>query len=199
MLDDEAIMKVLTKAKELGCVVMVHAEHGEQVVWGQNKMTELGINGPEGHRLSRPECVEACATHVALSFATQINTPIYIVHVQSREAAEELIKFRQKGGVYFGEVLATALAVDGNNIFDKDWNRASQYVMSPPISCVPGNIDYMLRLLQTGDLSTTATDNCTFTHKQKQMGKDTFTKIPNGCNGLEDRLSLVWNNGVKRG
>jgi len=84
------------------------------------------------------------------------------VHVQSKLAAEELIKFRRRGGVVWGEVLASALACDGNEVFNKDWNKAAGFVMSPPISCTPGNKEYLMNLLQSGDLKTTATDNCTF-------------------------------------
>lgn len=95
MINDENLLKILCRAKELGAVVMAHCENGEQVEWGQERMVELGVTGPEGHRLSRPELVEANATNNTLAFATMVNTPIYIVHVQSMEAAEEVLKFKK--------------------------------------------------------------------------------------------------------
>lgn len=67
------------------------------------------------------------------------NTPLYLVHIQDQPSCEEVIKFRQKGGVVFAETLSSAIACDGNMLWDPDWNTAAGFVMSPPISTVPGN------------------------------------------------------------
>lgn len=84
------------------------------------------------------------------------------MHIQDQTSAEEVIKFRQKGGVIFAECLTSAIACDGNMLWDQDWNTAAGYVMSPPISTVKGNQEYIMRMLQTGDIMTTASDNCVF-------------------------------------
>ena len=96
--------------------------------------------------------------------------------------------------------LFIGLAGDGRKIFDKDWDIAAGYVMSPRISADVDNSNMLIKMLQSGDLCTVGTDNCTFTKEQKyKCGKEDFRKIPNGCNGIENRLSIVWNECVMSG
>lgn len=157
------------------------------------------MTGPEGHALSRSDEVEAEATHRAITIAHTVNLPLYIVHVMKRSAANEVRRAKKKGYVVFGEALAAGLGCDGRHYWDKDWDKAASYVMSPVIDEDPATKEYEMRLLQTHDLDTTATDNCTFSSKQKRMGAENFTKIPNGCNGIEDRMAVVWDRGVETG
>jgi dihydropyrimidinase len=114
-------------------------------------------------------------------------------------ANEELVRAKRKGHVVFGEALAAGLGVDGRHYWDPDWDKAAGYVMSPAIDHDPATKEYQMRLLHTHDIDTTATDNCTFCTSQKRMGKDNFTQIPNGCNGIEDRMSVIWSKGVETG
>ncbi|PIO56862.1 hypothetical protein TELCIR_21737, partial [Teladorsagia circumcincta] len=101
--------------------------------------------------------------------------------------------------VIFGEPIAAGLAVDGSHYYDEDWTHAAQYVMSPPLSRDPSTPDALMDMLAAGELHLTGTDNCTFNCQQKLVGRDDFTKIPNGVNGVEDRMSVVWDRGVYTG
>jgi dihydropyrimidinase len=157
------------------------------------------VTGPEGHALSRPDEIEAEATHRVITFANAINLPVYIVHVMKRGANDEIVRAKRKGNVVFAEALAAGLGADGRHYWDPDWDHAAGFVMSPVIDEDPSTKEYQMRLLNTHDIDTTATDNCTFCSQQKRMGKDAFTKIPNGCNGIEDRMSVVWSKGVETG
>eukprot|EP00735_Rhodelphis_limneticus_P008398 TRINITY_DN2135_c0_g1::TRINITY_DN2135_c0_g1_i1::g.12787::m.12787 TRINITY_DN2135_c0_g1::TRINITY_DN2135_c0_g1_i1::g.12787 ORF type:complete len:552 (-),score=170.83,sp/Q55DL0/DPYS_DICDI/60.91/0.0,Amidohydro_1/PF01979.15/3.1e-20,Amidohydro_4/PF13147.1/6.1e-17,Amidohydro_5/PF13594.1/1.3e-11,Amidohydro_3/PF07969.6/2.6,Amidohydro_3/PF07969.6/44,Amidohydro_3/PF07969.6/0.00048 TRINITY_DN2135_c0_g1_i1:565-2220(-) len=199
MLDDEGLFQAFKRCKDLKALPQVHAENGEAVAQGQKRMLELGITGPEGHILSRPEIVEAEATQRAIMIANQVNVPLYIVHVMSKSAAAEIAHARKNGQVVFGEPTAAGLGVDGTKQWDKDWRTAAAYVMGPPLRPDPDTKTQLMKYLKSGDLHATGTDNCTFTASKKAMGKDDFSKIPNGVNGIEDRMSVVWHHGVTSG
>ncbi|ELR17245.1 dihydropyrimidinase [Acanthamoeba castellanii str. Neff] len=199
MLEDDKLFHAFTRCKELGALPQVHAENGHLVAEGQKKMLELGICGPEGHLMSRPEEVEAEATHRAITIADQVNVPIYIVHVMSKGAANKVVDARQRGKLVYGEPIAAGLGTDGSHCWHHDWRHAAAYVMGPPLRPDPTTKDHLMRLLASGDLQTVGTDNCTFNANQKALGKDDFTRIPNGLNGTEDRMSIVWTKGVATG
>lgn len=199
MLPDDKMYHAFRKCKELGALAQVHAENGEIVGEEQKRILELGITGPEGHEFSRPEALETEATARAIMIADRVNTPVYIVHVMSKGAADEITKARKEGKIVYGEPIAAGLGTDGLHYFNKEWSHAAAYVMSPPLRPDPTVKTYLMKLLASGDLQTTGTDNCTFCAHQKAMGKDDFTKIPNGVNGIEDRMSIVYNNGVVAG
>lgn len=198
-LTDEELFHSFSKCKELGALAQVHAENGDLIAEGQKKMLELGITGPEGQELSRPEDVEGEATNRAIVIADRVNTPIYIVHVMSKAAAREIVKHRKDNKACFGEPIAAGLGSDGTNYFHKCWRHAAAFVMGPPLRPDPSTKDYLMDLLASGDLQCVGTDNCTFNANQKAMGKDDFTKIPNGVNGIEDRMAVVWEQGVMTG
>jgi len=97
MVNDDEMIKCLQRCKELGALSMVHAENGHLIEHLQKKVLSCGVTGPEGHMLSRSKEVEAEATHRAITFANEIGTPLYVVHLMGTEAAEEVIRARQKG------------------------------------------------------------------------------------------------------
>ncbi|MFM7855854.1 MAG: hypothetical protein ACKO96_29025, partial [Flammeovirgaceae bacterium] len=99
---------------------MVHAENGELLYEAQKRMLDLGITGPEAHYLSRPESFEAEATHKAITIAEYITSPLYIVHVMSKNAADEVIRARNNGNILFAETLAAALGIDGRELWNKN-------------------------------------------------------------------------------
>jgi len=199
MVNDAELYHCFQRCKQLGAMALVHAENGDLVAEGQKRVIACGVHGPEGHELSRPEEVEAEATNRAITIANQVNVPVYIVHVMSKGAADAVVRARHEGKRCFGEPIAAGLGVDGSKAFDKDWRKAAGYVMSPPIRSDPTTKDYLLQLLANGELSCVGTDNCTFNADQKAMGKDDFTKIPNGVNGIEDRMGVVWTRAVASG
>jgi dihydropyrimidinase len=198
-LNDEELLQAMRRCKELGAVAMVHAENGDLVADGQQRVLAAGVTGPEGHELSRPEPVEAEATHRAIVIAHQVNVPLYVVHVMSRQAAEEVRRARRQGWRVYGEPIAAGLGVDGTFACQRDWRAAAAYVMSPPLRSDPTVKEYLMKLLRVGDLACVGTDNCTFNGDQKALGKDNFTRIPNGVNGIEDRMAVVWTKGVRTG
>ena len=198
MADDEVLVNSFTRAWELGALPAVHAENGELVWQLQRKLMDLGITGPEGHPQSRPPEVEAEAANRAIRIAQALKTPVYLVHVSAKESLEEVIRARNEGQRVFGEVLAGHLLLDDSVYLNTDFDTAAAHVMSPPFR-PKGHQDALWRGLQSGNLQTTATDHCCFCADQKAMGKDDFTKIPNGTGGVENRMEVLWHAGVNTG
>ena len=198
MCDDETLVNSFSRALELGAMPTVHAENGELVFLLQQQVLDRGITGPEGHPLSRPPVVEGEAANRAIAIADVLNVPIYIVHVSCIEAADAIARARARGQRVYGEVLAGHLAVDDNVYRDPDFAKAAAHVMSPPFR-PKGHQEALWRGLQSGNLHTTATDHCTFCASQKAAGLDNFAKIPNGCGGVEERLAVIWDEGVNTG
>jgi len=198
-LNDAELYQAFKACREFGALAQVHAENGDLIHEGAKKMIELGITGPEGHEMCRPEQVEGEATHRAIVIADQVNCPMYIVHVMSKTAADVICESKRKGFIAFGEPIAASLGTDGTNYYHKCWRHAAGHVMGPPLRPDPTTPGYLMDLLANGDLHCTGTDNCTFNADQKALGKDDFRGIPNGVNGVEDRMSVIWEKGVHSG
>jgi dihydropyrimidinase len=198
MADDEVLVNSFSRALELGALPTVHAENGELVFQMQKKLVEAGITGPEGHPLSRPPAVEAEAAERAIRIAEVLGTPLYIVHVSCADSVDAIIRARSHGQRVYGEALAGHLTIDESVYQNPDWNVAAAHVMSPPFRA-RHHQDALWNALAAGHLHTTATDHCAFCGEQKGMGRADFSKIPNGCAGVEDRMSVLWDAGVRTG
>ncbi|GAB4835291.1 dihydropyrimidinase [Ancistrocladus abbreviatus] len=198
MINDDLLLEGLKKCKSLGALAMVHAENGDAVFEGQKRMIELGITGPEGHDLSRPAVLEAEATGRAIRLASFVNTPLYVVHVMSSDAMEEIAKARKSGQRVIGEPIVSGLVLNNSALWDPDFTTAAKYVMSPPIRAA-GHDKALQAALAMGVLQLVGTDHCGFNSAQKALGIDDFRKIPNGLNGIEERMHLVWNTMVESG
>ncbi len=198
MCDDEVLVNSFSRALELGALPTVHAENGELVYQLQHKLLGLGITGPEGHALSRPPEVEGEAANRVITIANVLGVPVYLVHVSCRQSLEAIMRARQQGQRVYGECLAGHLVVDDSVYWNKDWAYAAAHVMSPPFR-PKEHQDLLWRGLQSGALQTTATDHCCFCADQKAMGRDDFSKIPNGTGGVEDRMAVLWHFGVGSG
>ena len=198
MADDELLVNSFRRAGELGAICTVHAENGELVFSLQQEILAQGITGPEGHPLSRPPEVEGEAANRAIQIANMMQVPVYLVHNSCQQSLEAITRARNGGQRVFGEVLAGHLLLDDSVYQHPDWEFAAAHVMSPPFR--PKEHQQALwQGLQAGMLQTTATDHCCFCAPQKAMGRDDFTKIPNGTAGIEDRMHVLWDQGVNSG
>ncbi len=196
--DDAELWQTLTLAKELGVVVTAHCENETLVAELQAKLLAAGRTGTDAHHDSRPPPVEAEGVHHLCSFAAMTDATVYIVHTSCREALEAAIAARERGVRVSVETLIQYL------LLDKTWAErprfeGAKYVMSPPLRDA-SNQKILWDGLASGLIQTVATDHAPFDFAtQKPMGKDDFTKIPNGIPSIEDRVTLLWTHGVKTG
>jgi dihydropyrimidinase len=193
--DDTELISVMETAKSLGALVTAHCEHGDAVVALQKRLLKQGKTHPRYHAQSRPAPVEGEATNRAIMLARMTGEPIYIVHVTCKEALDAIAEARRRGQLVLAETCPQYLLLD-DSVYEKPDFEGAAYVMSPPIR-PKGHQEALWAGVSAGLIQTIATDHCPF-HQvgQKDMGKDDFSKIPNGAAGIENRLSLLWTFGV---
>ncbi|KAL8614100.1 hypothetical protein ACOMHN_026317 [Nucella lapillus] len=199
MLDDSQLYAAFSRCKELGALPLVRAENGEIIDLKAEELLSMGVTGPEGNELCRPEEVEAEATQRAITIADQAGAPVLIAPVMSKSSADIISAARRTGKVVFGEPIAASLGTDGTHQWNKCWRHAAGHVMSPPLRPDPSTPEYLMDLLANNDLQVTGSDHNTHNADQKALGKDDFRLIPHGVNGLEDRMAVLWEKGVCSG
>ena len=196
--DDETLFQTLVAAKELGALVMVHAENGDVIDYLVKKALIEGNTDPIYHALTRPPEVEGEATGRAATLTGLANSQLYVVHVSCAEAAEKIAEARNKGIDIWGETCPQYLVLDQTYLEKADFEGA-KYVWSPPLR-EKWNQDVLWNALKTGQLQTIGSDQCSFDFAgQKDLGKGDFSKIPNGGPIIEDRVSVLFSEGVKKG
>src|SRR5919201_2075813 len=198
MLDDGSIFKALLRTGKNGGTICMHAENGGVIdVLVQRALAE-GKTAPKYHALTRPARAEAEATHRAIALAEIADVPIYIVHLSAAEALEMVTEARDRGLAAHAETCPQYLFLSYDNYEEPGFDGA-KYVMSPPLR-EKWHQDVLWKGLAKNDLQVISTDHCPFCmSEQKELGKDDFSKIPNGPPGIETRLTLVHNGGVRGG
>jgi dihydropyrimidinase len=198
MLDDASIFKALLRTAKNGGTICMHAENGGVIdVLVQRALAE-GKTAPRYHALTRPARAEAEATHRAIALAEIADVPIYIVHLSAAEALEMVAEARDRGLPAFAETCPQYLFLSYDNYEEPDFAGA-KYVMSPPLRERAAQ-DRLWRGLAFNDLQAISTDHCPFCMKeQKELGRNDFSRIPNGAPGIETRMSLVYDGGVRTG
>ncbi len=196
--DDATIFRAMTTAAEAGGLICMHAENGIIIDEIVKRALAQGKTAPKYHALTRPTKAEAEGVHRAIAIAEIAGSPVYIVHLSCDDSLQEVIRARDAGLPAYAETCPQYLFLD-YSVYEKPGFEGAKYVMTPPIR-EKWNQDKLWRGLQMNDLQLVSTDHCPFCFKeQKELGKDSFAKIPNGGPGVEDRMSLVFNGGVASG
>ncbi|MFF3021285.1 dihydropyrimidinase [Gottfriedia sp. NPDC057948] len=196
--DDATLYRTLLAAKEYGALVMVHAENGDVVDYLINQALAEGKVEPIYHALTRPPEVEGEATGRAATLTGLANSQLYVVHVTCAEAVEKITEARNNGIDIWGETCPQYLVLD-QSMLEKPEFEGAKYVWSPPLR-EKWNQDVLWNALKNGNLQTLGSDQCSFDFKgQKDLGRDDFSKIPNGGPMIEDRVSILFSEGVKKG
>lgn len=199
MLNDAEIYQACMRCKEIGALPMFHAENGTIIDENVRQLLNKGIRGVEGHYLSRPQDVEEEATLRACTIAKQVQSPLYFCNVMSKPAADIIIRKRREGVTVFGETIPAALGGVGQKIEGHNFRIAAAHVTCPPISDDESTPTELMQMLANEELNTTGSNNCTYDSDQKARGKHNFSRIPYGVNGVEDRMSVIWEKGVNSG
>ena len=198
MLDDGSIFKALLRTGKNGGMICMHAENGDVIDVLVQRALRAGRTAPKYHALTRPARAEAEATHRAIALAEIADVPVYIVHLSAAEALEMVAEARDRGLPAYAETCPQYLFLSYDNYEEPDFGGA-KYVMSPPLR-EKAKQAQLWQGLAFNDLQCISTDHCPFCMKeQKELGRGDFSKIPNGAPGIETRMSLVYDGGVREG
>ncbi len=198
MVDDETLFKTMQVARDTGALVMVHAENGDAIDVLVKEAVAAGNLGTIWHARTRPPLTEGEATNRAIQLARVAGAPLYVVHVSCKEAIDPIARARTDDWQAWGETCTQYLFVDESKL-DQPNFEGGKYVYTPPPR-PKENWEHLWHALATDVLSVVSTDHCPFNWDgQKTLGKDDFSKIPNGGPGIENRLHMLWTFGVSAG
>jgi dihydropyrimidinase len=198
MVDDETLFKTMEVAAKTGALVMVHAENGDAIDVLVKQALAAGHTEPHWHALTRPPETEGEATNRAIQLAHVAGSPLYVVHVSCKESVEPIAMARAKGWDVWGETCTQYFFVDYTFLERPDFEGA-KYVYTPPPRD-KANQEVLWDAVRTDVLSAISTDHCAFSWDgQKTLGREDFSKIPNGGPGLENRLQMIHTFGVRDG
>ena len=179
---DGVFYQVLKKAKECGALISVHAENNEMVNMFTKQFLSEGKTSAWYHYMSRPEFVEAEADKRAIEWAKSLDTPLYIVHLANKDGVKAVTKARDAGYTIYAETCPQYLEFT-SDVYKREDGR--NFVCSPPMKGEESR-QALWEAIRRGDIATVATDHCPFNSFEKDWGKDDFSKIPNGCAGIEN-------------
>src|ERR1700694_5393897 len=195
MLDDASIFKAMRASSKAGAMVCMHAENGGAIDVIVKQALAEGKTAPKYHALTRPTTAEAEATSRAIALAEMADAPVYIVHLSCNDALEKVREARDRGLPVYAETCPQYLYLSLENM-DAPGFESAKYVFTPPLR-EKWHQEKLWQGLAKDTLQVVSTDHCPFCFKeQKELGKDDFTKIPNGGPGIEHRLSLIYTGGV---
>jgi dihydropyrimidinase len=198
LVDDATIFRAMKNAANAGGLICMHAENGIVINEIIKHALAEGKTAPKYHALTRPTKAEAEGVHRAIAIAEMAEAPVYIVHLSCADALEEVREARDKGIPAYAETCPQYLFLD-YSLYEREGFEGAKWVMTPPLR-EKWNQDKLWQGLQGNDLQVISTDHCPFCFKeQKELGRDDFTKIPNGGPGVEHRMSLIYNGGVAGG
>ena len=199
-MDDGGIFRCMQRSGEIGATICMHAENGIVIDVLIEQALRRGNTEPKYHALTRPPRAEAEATHRAIALAEMADVPVYIVHLSAAEALAEVARARDRGLPAFAETCPQYLFLSYDN-YEESGFEGAKYVMSPPLRAKQKQ-DELWRGLKFNDLQAISTDHCPFCFNEnpgKLLGKDDFSLIPNGAPGIETRMSLTYDGGVRAG
>jgi dihydropyrimidinase len=195
LVDDGTIFKAMTAAAEKGGLICMHAENGVVIDVLVKRALAEGKTSPKYHALTRPTRAEAEGVHRAIAIAEMANSPVYIVHLSCYDSLKEVQAARDLGLPAFAETCPQYLFLD-YSYYEQEGFEGAKYVMTPPLRD-KSNQEQLWKGLRGNDLQVISTDHCPFCFKeQKELGRDDFSKIPNGGPGVEHRMSLIYDGGV---
>ncbi|MFY9555794.1 MAG: dihydropyrimidinase [Blastocatellia bacterium] len=198
LVDDATIFRAMKNAGQAGGLICMHAENGVVINEIIKHALAEGKTAPKYHALTRPTKAEAEGVHRAIAIAEMAGAPVYIVHLSCADALEEVREARDIGLPAYAETCPQYLFLD-YSLYEREGFEGAKWVMTPPLR-EKWNQDKLWQGLQGNDLQVISTDHCPFCMKeQKELGRDDFTKIPNGGPGVEHRMSLIYNGGVGGG
>ncbi|HSF14420.1 MAG TPA: dihydropyrimidinase [Vicinamibacteria bacterium] len=198
MVDDATIFEAMMRTRENGGLICMHAENGGVIDALVKRALAEGHTEPKWHALTRPMSAEAEATRRAIALAEMAGVPVYIVHLSAGDAMEEVRRARERGLPVFAETCPQYLFLSYED-YERPGFEGAKYVMSPPLR-PRGNEERLWNGLRTDALQAVSTDHCSFCMKeQKELGKNDFSKIPNGAPGIENRMMLLYDGGVNGG
>lgn len=205
MSDDAAIFQAMRMVGQHGGMIALHAENGTIIELLIKEALAQGHTSPKYHALTRPAIMEGEATHRGIKLAELAEAPVYFVHLSAKEALKHVIEARDLGIPVFAETCPHYLFFDESAYADDSFDIA-RYVMSPPLRSKDAQ-NALWTALKTDDLQLISTDHCPYCLKeghlgrvnQKPFGQDDFSKIPNGVPGVETRMTVVYDGGVRTG
>jgi dihydropyrimidinase len=198
LVDDATIFRAMATAGEEGGLICMHAENGVVINEIVEHALEKGYRAPKYHALTRPTKAEAEGVGRAIALAEMAGSAVYIVHLSCHDALKKIKEARDEGIPAFAETCPQYLFLD-HTYYEQEKFEGAKYVMTPPLR-EKWNQEELWTGLKMNDLQTVSTDHCPFCFAdQKQLGKDDFSKIPNGGPGVENRMSLIYNGGVVQG
>lgn len=199
MIDDGLMFQVMQKAAALGALCLIHAENGAAIDVVVAQALAEGKTAPHFHALTRSTLAEAEATHRAIALAEMAGATVYIVHLSNCDSLRELKDAQRRGLRALAETCTQYLVLSLEEQMPGKSFEEAKYVFTPPLR-LKANQAPLWEALADGSLSVVSTDHCPFRFAdQKALGKDDFTKIPNGGPGIENRMQLLWHFGVNAG